>query len=139
MQVGCYTCYFDLKLTIYCSGLPTSFRYLLAQDIALLFVIIISSLPLQQIMAPQTPQPGEHGTESSRTAGTSSNTPPFETQLQPRHNVAHHDAANKATENMTLDAQLKIFRKTGSTKNKMQHAIGCENGPIEVDNRELML
>jgi len=53
VQVGCYAFHFDWKITIYSSGLPTSFRYHLALDFPLLFVIIISSLSLQQIMAQQ--------------------------------------------------------------------------------------
>ena len=105
IQVGCFVCYFDLKLARYSSGLPTSFRYLLHQDFPLRFVIIISSLPQQQIMAPQTPPQGEGGTESSRTMGASSNTPPAETQLQWSHHLVHHDAANAATENMSLDSE----------------------------------
>jgi len=110
-QVGCYACHFDLKLTIYSSGLPTCFRYLLPQDFPLHFFIIISSLPQQQIMAPQTPQQGEGGTKLSRTTGASSNMPPAETQLHSRHHLVHHDAANAGTENMTLDPQLKIVAK----------------------------
>jgi len=95
-----------LKPTIYSSGPPTSFRYLLPQDFPLCFVIIISSLPQQQIMAPQTPQQGESGTELTRTMGASSNTPPAETHPQRRYNLVHRDAANAATKKMTLDAQL---------------------------------
>jgi len=80
-QVGCYACHFDLKLTRYSSGLPTSFGYL-PQNFPLHFIIIISSLSQQQIMAPQTPQQVENGTESSRTTGASANTPPADNQLQ---------------------------------------------------------
>jgi len=40
VQVGCYSFYFDLTPTIYCSGHPTSFHYHLPQDFPLLFVII---------------------------------------------------------------------------------------------------
>jgi len=125
-QVGCYTCQFDLNITIYSSGLPTSFWYLLPQDFPRCFVIIISSLPLQQIMAQQTPQQVEYGTELSRTMGASSNVPLAETQLQRRHHLAHCKAASAATEYMTLDGQLRIVCKTGSSKNKKQLAIGCE-------------
>jgi len=90
-------------------------------------------------MAPQTPQQVEPGTESSRTTGASANTPPAETQLLCRHQFAHCDAANAATKNMTLDAQLKIVHITGSSKNKKQHVIGYEYSQIEVDDRQLML
>ena len=81
-QVGCYACHFDLKLTIYSSGLPTSCHYLLPQEFPLRFDIIISPLPEQRIMAPEKPQQGECGTESSRTTGPSSDAPPTVTQVQ---------------------------------------------------------
>jgi len=38
---------------------------------------------------------------------------------------------------MTLDAHFKIVRKTGSNKNKKQHAIGCESIHIDVDDGQL--
>jgi len=50
----------------------------------------------------------------------------------------HREAANEATKNMTQDAHLKIVRKTGSSTNKMQHAIGCENVHIMEDGRQLI-
>jgi len=138
-QVGCYPCHFDLKLTIYSSGLPTSFHYLLSQDFPLCFIIIISSLPQPQIMAPQATQPGESGTESSRTTAVSSGTPPGETQLHHRQHLVRRDAAKAATENMTLDARLKIVRKTGSSKNRKQGTIGCKCSRIMVHGSELMI
>ena len=90
-------------------------------------------------MAPQTPQQVEHGIKSSRTTGVSSNTPPPETELQRRHHVAHHDTANATTGDMTLDAQLNIVRKTGSSKNKKQHPIGCKYSGIAVNDRQLLI
>jgi len=86
------------------SGFPTSFWYLLPQVFPLRFVIIISSHPQQQIMAPQSHHLGEGRTESCGTTGASFNLPPAETKLQRRHWLDHHVAANAATENMTLDA-----------------------------------
>jgi len=77
-------------------------------------------------MAPQTPQPGVIQSESSRTAGASSNAPLAETQLQCRHQLVHRDAAIAATENTAQDAHLKNVRKTGRSNNRQQHAIGCE-------------
>ena len=65
--------------------------------------------------------------------------PPAETQLQRRHHLAHHDPAYAATENMPLDAQLYIVRKTGRRKSKKQHAIGCEYSQINVDDCQLMI
>jgi hypothetical protein len=76
-------------------------------------------------MAPQTPQPSVIQSESSRTAGASSNAPLADTQLQRRHQLVHRDAAIAATENMAQDTQLKTVRKTGRSNNRQQHAIGC--------------
>jgi len=90
-------------------------------------------------MAPQSPQQGESGTESTRTTGTSSNMPLAETQLQHRHQLAHQDVGNAATENLTLDSQFKIIRKTGSSKNKQQQTIGCEYSRIEADGSQLII
>ena len=85
-----------------------------------------SPFPQQQVMAPQTPQPGLSQSESSRTAGASSNAPLVETQLQRRHHLVHRDAAIAATKNMAQDAHLQKVRKTGRSNNRQQHAIGCE-------------
>jgi len=90
-------------------------------------------------MAPQTPRQGESGTQLSTTTGASSITPPAETQLQRRHHLVHHDTANAATKNKTLDTQLKIVSKTGSSKHKMQRAIGCKCSRIEVHGHQLMV
>jgi hypothetical protein len=45
---------------------------------------------------------------------------------QAQTQVSLRDAANVATKHITQDAHLKIVRKTGSRKNKKQHAVGCE-------------
>jgi len=52
-------------------------------------------------------------------------------QQQRRHKLVHRDAANAATKQITQAAHLKIVRKTGSRKNKKQHAVGCECIHIE--------
>jgi hypothetical protein len=77
-------------------------------------------------MDPETLPPGAIGVESSQTTGTSSNTPLGETQQQHRHRLVNRDAAIIAIKNMTQDAHLKMVRKTSRSKNKKQHAIGCE-------------
>jgi len=77
-------------------------------------------------MAPQTPQPGLIESESSQTAGASSNAPLVETQLQCRHQLVHRDAAIAATENMAHDAHSQKVPKNGCSNNRQQHAIGCE-------------
>ena len=138
-KVGCYPCHFDLKLTIYSSGLPTSFRYVLSQDFPLCFINIISSLAQPKIMAQQAPQQGESWTESSRTIAFSSDTPPGETKLQRSKQVVHRDARNAATEDMTLDAQLKIVPKTARSRIWKQHAMGCKCSLIEVHSCQLMI
>jgi len=75
----------------------------------------------------QPPPEDESGSNTGRLAGASSNTELLVTQQEHRHMSVHHDAANVATKHMTQDAHLKIVRKTGSSKNKLQHAVGCEN------------
>jgi cobyrinic acid a,c-diamide synthase len=52
--------------------------------------------------------------------GATSNTGLIGTKEERRHKLIHRDAANAATQHMTLDAHLKIVRKTGSSKNKKQ-------------------
>jgi hypothetical protein len=42
-----------------------------------------------------------------------------------------------ATQNMTQDAYLKIIHKTGISKNKKQHTIGCEYIHIAVNDGQL--
>ena len=90
-------------------------------------------------MVPQTAQQGASGLESSRTMGTSSNMPTADTQLQHIHHLVHSDAANAATENMTLDAHLKVVRKSRNSKDRKQQAIGCDCCRIEVDSRQLTM
>ena len=69
----------------------------------------------------------------------SSDMPPAETHPQRRHHLFHSDAANAATENMTLDTLLKLLRETGSSKNRNQYTIGCKCSRIEVLCRQLMI
>jgi len=77
-------------------------------------------------MDTQPPEPGQSGSKSSGLAGASINTSLIGTQQERRHQWVHRDTANEATKNMTHDAHLKIIRKTGSSTNKKQHAVGCE-------------
>jgi len=76
-------------------------------------------------MDTQRPPPGESGTNTGRLVGATANTELLGTQQEHRHKLVHRDAANVATNHMTQDAHLKIVRKTGSSKNKKQHAVGC--------------
>jgi hypothetical protein len=58
--------------------------------------------------------------------GATSNTEHLCTQQERRQKLVHRDAANVATKHMTQDVHLKIVRKTGSSKYKKEHAVGCE-------------
>jgi hypothetical protein len=66
-------------------------------------------------------------------AGATSNTQPVGTQPERRHKLVHRNAANAATNLMTLEAHLKIICKTGCSKNMKQHAVGCEYIHIEAN------
>jgi len=66
-----------------------------------------SSLPRQQIVAPQTPQQGTSISELSRTTGALTMIPPTVTRPQHSYNLVHHNAANAATKNKTQDPHLK--------------------------------
>jgi hypothetical protein len=70
-------------------------------------------------------------------AGATSNTEPLGTQQERRHKFVHRDAANAATKYMTQQAHLKIVRKTGSSKYKKQHAVGCYYIHIEANGGQL--
>jgi hypothetical protein len=102
-------------------------------------VIIFLTVQQQQAIAPETLQPGAIGAESSQMTGASINAPPGVTQLQGSHQLVHCDVAIVATDNMTQDAHLKTVRNTASSKNKMQHAIGCESIHINVDDGQLSI
>jgi len=82
-------------------------------------------------MDTQPPTPGESRSNTSRLEGATSIMDILGTQPECRHKFVHRDAANAATKHMTQDAHLKIVRKTGSRKNKMQHAVGCQYIHIE--------
>jgi len=83
-------------------------------------------------MDTQPPLPGESGSYTGRLAGATTNMDILGTQHVRRHKLIHHDAANVATKYMTQDAHtITIVCKTGSRKNKMQHAVGCECIHIE--------
>jgi hypothetical protein len=77
-------------------------------------------------MDTQPPPPGESESNTSRLADATSNTELLGIQEERRNKLVHHDAANVATKHMTQEAHIKIVCKTGSSKNKKQHAVGCE-------------
>jgi hypothetical protein len=84
-------------------------------------------------MDTQPPPQGESGSITGRLAGATTNTDILGTQQVRRLKLVHHDAADAATKHMTQDAHLKIVRKTESSKNNKQHAVGCEYIHIEVN------
>jgi len=77
-------------------------------------------------MDTQPPPPGERGSNTGRSVRTTSNTEIHGTPQERRHKLVHRNAANAGITHMTQDAHLKIVRKTGSSKNKKQHAVGSE-------------
>jgi len=77
-------------------------------------------------MDTQTPPPGESGWNTGRLGGATSNTEILGTPQERRHKFIHCEAADAATKHMTQDGHLKIVCKTGSRRNKKQHAVGCE-------------
>jgi hypothetical protein len=77
-------------------------------------------------MDTQPPPAGESGSNTGRLAGTRSTTTLLDTVQEHRHELVHRDAANVATKHMTQDVHSKIIRKTGSSKHKKEHAVGCE-------------
>jgi len=89
-------------------------------------------------MHTQPPPAGESGSNTGRLAGATSNTELLGTQQERRHKLVHREAANVATKHMTQDVYLKIVRKTGSSKNKMQHAVGCRYILIVANGGELI-
>jgi len=109
------------------SGLPSSFRY-------------------HDLFISTAPDDGSTNTTArwkwnriGQNDGCFIQQPPAETHSQLRHHLVHSDAANAATDNMTLDAQLNIVGKTGSSKNEKQHAIRCMCSRIEVHGCQLMI
>jgi hypothetical protein len=70
-------------------------------------------------------------------AGATSSTELLDTQQQRRYTLFHRDAANAATNHMTQDAHFKNVRKTGSSKNKKEHAVGCEYIHIEANGSHI--
>jgi len=90
-------------------------------------------------MEKQSPQPTASGLKSSRLAGDTSTTSLIGAHQECRHQLVHHDAADAASRYMTQDTHLKIIRKTGSSKNKKQHAVGCKYMHIVVNGRQFTI
>jgi hypothetical protein len=88
-------------------------------------------------MDTQSPQPGLSGSASCRLAGASLNTSIVGTQHERRHQLVHWESADAATKHMTQDAHFIIVRKTGSSTNNKQHAVGCEYLHTMVNSRQL--
>jgi len=69
--------------------------------------------------------------------GASSNMSLLGTQQERRQQLIHCNAGNKATKNVTQDAHFKMVHNTGSSKNTMQHATGCEYSHPIVNSYQL--
>jgi hypothetical protein len=109
------------------------------QHFPLLFVIIFLTFLQLQAMAPQTLSPDANGAETSPKTVASRNEPLGDTQQQRRHCLVHRDTAIVATENMTQDVHFKKVRKTRSSNNMQQHAIGCESIHIRINEGQLRI
>jgi len=59
------------------------------------------------------------------------------TQQKRSHQLVLRNAANAANKYMTQDGYLKIICKTERSKNKKQHAVGCEYIHIQVNSNLL--
>ena len=88
-------------------------------------------------MDTQPPPPGESGSNTWRLVGATSNTAILGTQQQSSHKSVHHDAANAATKHMTQNAYLRIYCKTGRSKNQKKSAVGYEYIHIDVNGGQL--
>jgi len=115
-----------MTLTIYSSGLPISFRYHLPLQFHSLKLWIHNHL--SQVWADpdladwQALRQIRHVLAHSKNADTSQ---------------CNCNPANEVTNNMTLDAHLKIICNTGSSTNKKQHAVGGEYIHTVVTGRQL--
>jgi len=88
-------------------------------------------------MDTQPPPPVDSGSNTGRLAGTTSNTEILGKQHERRHKIVYRNAADAATKHMTLDANLKIVRETGSRRNKKQQAVGYEYIHTDAFGRQL--
>jgi hypothetical protein len=88
-------------------------------------------------MDTQPPAAGESGSNTARSAGATSNEELLVIQQERIHKLVHRDAAIVSTKHTAQDAHLKIDRKTGSSKNKKQHAVGCKYILIVVNGGQL--
>jgi len=102
-------------------------------------MIIFLPFPQQQVMAPETLQPGAIGAASSRMTGASTKASPGEIQQQHRHHFVDRITAIVATENMTQDEHLNTLCESGSSKNKKQHMMECESIHIDVHDGQLTI
>jgi hypothetical protein len=85
-------------------------------------------------------QPSPLGVSQSNTgrlAGVTSNMAILGTQQECRHKLVHHNTASTANKHMTQDAYLKIVRKTGSSENRKQHAVGRDYIHIDANGSQL--
>jgi len=75
--------------------------------------------------------PGESGSKFSQLVGATSSMSIIATQVQCRHQLVQHDVAKVAAKHLSHEVHLKIVLKTGSSKNKTDHPVGCEYIHVE--------
>jgi hypothetical protein len=88
-------------------------------------------------MDTQPTPPGNSESNTGQLVGTISNTEILGTQQECRHRLVHRNATYAVTQHVTQNANLKIVRKTGSRKNKKQHAVGFEYIHTEANGGQL--
>jgi len=79
----------------------------------------------QQVVAPQTPQAGLTGSESSQTTDAVFNLPQGRTKQQCRQQLVHCDTANAATTNIIQDAHWMMDLICRSRKHIKKQMIEC--------------
>jgi len=108
--------------------------------ISLFFSLASSSpVPHQRMMASQTPQQGEHGSESGQSTGGSSNASLAGTEQQCRQQLVRRNAANAATQIMTQHAHWNIVCNNRRSKDENQHTIRCDYIHIVGNSRQLTI
>ena len=88
-------------------------------------------------MDTQPPPPGKSGSNTPWLVGATLNTETLGSQQECRFKLVHTDSANAVTKHMTQDAHLKNVRKTESSKQKKQHAVGGEYIQMEPNGGQL--
>jgi len=122
VQLICYSFYSDMKRTIDSLVISSSCCYHLH------FQFQTTKSWIQTQLTLGRPNPNRSDQWESHSICHS-----FAQEQKRRHQFAHHDAANAATNKITQNAHLHIVCKTGSSKNNTHHAIRCYYIHFEVN------